>query len=388
MRVSLFLVVLLLAVGSLVRLRPAFGQDQDKDKNARDAQTGPQTTGPQAKDNGGQEGVIRSQVDLVSVYFTVRDDKKRLASELPQDRFSVSEDGHQQAIKFFAHHSDVVLNVGVLLDTGTNMSWVLGEEAQASAMFMKHVVRPTDLGFILSYASRVETVQLPTSDVARLEEKAATVRAGEGAIGLPDQGPGPVAGPPITMPGGGGTVGINGQPLNLKREAHLYDAIRVSTLRYLSHEVGRKAVVIVALSSDSKSESSMEEALEALLENDVIAYVLQIYDPPHERMGRDHCDVVHTYDRDDHGEYLLKKLAEATGGRMLEVHGTDKLAAALDEISDELHHQYSLGYYPENKHWDGKFRKIQISAGEKGYRVYARKGYYGNRPGGSVASTH
>jgi len=42
---------------------------------------------------------------------------------------------------------------------------------------------------------------------------------------------------------------------------------------------------------------------------------------------------------------VLKKLAEATGGRMLEVKGMDKLNDALDEISDELHHQSSLGYY-------------------------------------------
>src|SRR2546429_6847142 len=66
---------------------------------------------------------------------------------------------------------------------------------------------------------------------------------------------------------------------------------------------------------------------------------------------------------------------------MLEVRGIAKLEAALDEISDELHHQYSLGYYPENKNWDGKFRKIQISAGEKDYKVHARKGYYATLPG-------
>jgi VWFA-related protein len=73
---------------------------------------------------------------------------------------------------------------------------------------------------------------------------------------------------------------------------------------------------------------------------------------------------------------VLKKLAEATGGRMLEVRGMDKLTTALDEISDELHHQYSLGYYPANQNWDGRFRKIQIVAREHGYKVYARKGYY------------
>jgi Ca-activated chloride channel homolog len=335
----------------------------------------PQATSDQEKP---PQDVIGSHVDLVSVYFTVRDDKKHLVSELAQNQFTVSEDGHPQAIKFFAHHSDVVLNVGVLLDTGTNMDWIRGEEAQASKMFVRHVVRPTDLGFIVSYASRIETVQLPTSDVRLLVEAAGTVGSGAAAIGLPDGGSGPS--PHMGYPGGGGTVGINGKPVDMHREAHLYDAIRNSTREFLSQEVGRKAIVIVALSGDSRSESTMDDALKALFESDVIAYVLQISDAPHEHAEHDNCDVLHVYERDAHGEYVLKKLAEATGGRMLEVKGITNLESALDEISEELHHQYSLGYYPENKNWDGNFRKIQISAGEKGYKVYARRGYYANRP--------
>ena len=329
--------------------------------------------------SGGQEGGFRSHVDLVSVYFTVRDEKKRLVSDLAQDSFRVTEDSQPQEIKFFAHHSDVVLNVGVLLDTGTHMTPILEEEGHASAMFLRHVVRPTDLGFVVSYAARVDTLQLPTSDMGLLREAVRSVPSGGGEVGPAAEGTGSV---PNIGVSGGGTVGINGKPVNMVREAHLYDAIRFSTLHYLAGEVGRKAIVIVALSGDARSESTMEDALEALLANDVIAYVLQIYDAPH---ARDRCDVVHTYAKDEHGEYLLKKLAEATGGRMLEVHGMDRIEDALEEISEELHHQYSLGYYPENKNWDGKFRKIQIAAAEKGYKVYARKGYYAKK--GKVAAT-
>src|SRR5438270_11297610 len=324
-----------------------------------------------AQDGAAPDNVIKKDVDLVSVYFTVRDNKKQLASQLDRGEFRVLEDGKDQPIKFFAHHTDVVLNVGVLLDTGTGMAWILNEEAGATGMFMKHVVRPTDLGFILSYHARVDTLQVPTSDTALLQEKVDEIRRWATTIGTPDQAP-----PPRTFPGPVPPVGPTGQPVNQHREAHLYDAVRVSTLRYLQHEVGRKAVVIVAMSGDSKSESTLEDALEVLLQNDVIAYVLQIYDPPRDRTHRDHCDVIHTYERDDHGEEVLKKLAEATGGRMLEVKGMDKLTTALDEISDELHHQYSLGYYPENQNWNGKFRKIQIVPQEHGYKVYARKGYY------------
>jgi Ca-activated chloride channel family protein len=115
-----------------------------------------------AQDNAAPAQTYQTQVDLVSVYFTVRDDQKHLVSDLPQQSFSVVEDGQPQSVKFFAHHSDVVLNVGVLLDTGTKMPWILGEEAQASELFLKHVVRHTDLGFIVSYSSRVDIVQLPT----------------------------------------------------------------------------------------------------------------------------------------------------------------------------------------------------------------------------------
>ena len=338
-----------------------------------------QGTGSQGVGKVDQKDAFHSQVDLVSVYFTVRDDKKRLVSDLAQEQFSVAEDGRAQSIKFFAHHSDVVLNVGVLLDTGTNMAGILGEEAEASKMFLRHVVRPTDLGFLVSYASRVETVQLPTSDFTLLAQAADSIGGGGAAIGIPDSG----IGPEISIPGGG-TVGINGKRINQNRSAHLYDAIRVCTHRHLAGEVGRKAVVIVALSGDAHSESTMQDALEALLENDVIAYVLQIYDAP----KHDRCDVLHIYDKDSDGQPVLKKLAEATGGRMLEVKGSDKLEAALDEIAEELHHQYSLGYYPENENWDGKFRKIQISAGEKGYKVYARKGYYANHPPANASQTN
>lgn len=322
-----------------------------------------QDAGAQQSGGNGQQPVFHRDVDVISIYFTVRDKQKRLANDLPGEKFAVSEDGRPQAIKFFAHHSDVLLNVGVLLDTGTNMSRILGEEAQASALFVRHVVRPTDLGFILSYASRVETVQLPTSDVALLEHQAHTIQIGGTAIGLPEG----ESGGEIHFPGG--TVGSNGKPINT-REAHLYDAVRVSALRYLSGEVGRKAVVIVALSGDSGSESTMQDALETLLASDAIAYVLQIHDAPHDR-----CDVRHIFEKD-----TLKKLAEATGGRVLDVRGMDQLEPALDEISEELHHQYSLAYYPENKKWDGGFRKVAISTADQGYTVFARKGYYANRP--------
>src|SRR5262249_53912618 len=95
--------------------------------------------------NDDQRTVIKQDVDLVSIYFTVRDNHKQLISSLTQEQFRVTEDGREQQIKFFAHHSNVPLNVGILLDTGTSMGRTLSMEADASSLFLERVVRPSDL---------------------------------------------------------------------------------------------------------------------------------------------------------------------------------------------------------------------------------------------------
>jgi len=86
----------------------------------------PASAFPQSGDQKDQNQTFKKDVDVVSVYFTVRDSHRQLASQLDQQQFHVFEDGREQPIKFFAHHTDVKLNVGVLLDTGTNMAWILG----------------------------------------------------------------------------------------------------------------------------------------------------------------------------------------------------------------------------------------------------------------------
>ena len=315
------------------------------------------------------QNTVRSDVDVVSVYFTVRDNHRALIPNLDQNQFQVTEDGRPQAIRFFAHHSDVPLDVGVLLDTGTNTARTLDLEAAATSMFFDRVLRPQDLGFIVSYAAHVDTIQLPTADLSLLREQARTIHP---AGSLEDI----FSGPPITMPmpmpmpgpfPGGRAPGTPPQVYS-DRKARLYDATRLSTFRYLKREVGRKAMLIVALSDGQHSESTLDDALMALQQNDVIAYVLQISDGPH-----DNCDIRHIF-----REGKLRKLAEETGGRLIEVRGMDKMGEAFDQIADELHNQYSLGYYPQNTNWDGRFRKISIEA--KGYKVTSRKGYYALPP--------
>lgn len=319
---------------------------------------------PALAQQSAQEPALKSDVNLVSVYFSVRDSHNRLLDDLDQQQFQVREDGRLQTIKFFSHHSDVPLNVGILLDTGTSTPSTLAFEADATSMFAQRVVRPTDLAFLVSYANRIETLQVPTSDIAQLKDRAQTIRS---------SGPVEVSLPAGRIPLPGTRMPIPGVPIpqrNRDRQARLYDAARSSVFHFLKRESGRKALLIVALSDDQHSESTLEDALVALQQNDVIAYVVQVTDGPH-----DNCDVFHIF-----SEGRLRKLAEETGGRLIEARGMNKIADAFDQISEELHHQYSLAYYPDNTNWDRRFRKIQIEARNHHARVTARKGYYAMPP--------
>jgi VWFA-related protein len=67
-----------------------------------------------------------------------------------------------------------------------------------------------------------------------------------------------------------------------------------------------------------------------------------------------------------------------TGGRVIKVEGFEKMQAAFDQISEELHQQYSLGYRPADQNWNGDFRKVLIQSA-KGYKISARDGYFATR---------
>src|SRR5438876_10409186 len=118
----------------------------------------------QKSNSSSDQANLRADVNLVSIYFTVRDKRERLVTDLTKDAFKVIEDGRQQEVSFFAHHTDVPMNVGVLLDTSTSLTRTLGLEADAASRFFDTVMRPNDQGLLVSYASRIELLQVPTQE--------------------------------------------------------------------------------------------------------------------------------------------------------------------------------------------------------------------------------
>lgn len=70
----------------------------------------------------------------------------------------------------------------------------------------------------------------------------------------------------------------------------------------------------------------------------------------------------------------MNDLAERTGGRAF--YNRNDLADALHESVEDGSTYYTLGYYPENKDWNGAFRKIQVKSHRAGLKLRYRIGYF------------
>jgi len=75
----------------------------------------------------------------------------------------------------------------------------------------------------------------------------------------------------------------------------------------------------------------------------------------------------------------MNTVAQRTGGRAF--YNTNDLTGAIKDGIEDGSTYYTLGYYPENKNWDGKFRKIVVKLNRPGVLHY-REGYMANDPRG------
>jgi len=295
---------------------------------------------PQSQPPPGQAPTIKAEVNLVNVFATVRDKNKRIVTDLKQDDFKVSEDGHDEKISFFSKEMQLPITLGLLLDTSGSEQRMLGAIQDAGARFLHRVLRKGDEAMIISFDSDVDLLADFTDDRPILDRAINKAR-----INIP--GGGYIGGNPGPVPGAG-SVGTA-----------LYDAIYLACSEKLNGEAGRKAIVIVTDAQDEGSKIRLEEAIESAQRTDTVIHVLLVADP---RFGGN-SGVAH-------------KMTEETGGRMIVVSSEKRLEEAFDQISEELRSQYTLGYYPTNTAKDGKFRKIHVETTNHELKVLARKGYY------------
>jgi Ca-activated chloride channel family protein len=72
----------------------------------------------------------------------------------------------------------------------------------------------------------------------------------------------------------------------------------------------------------------------------------------------------------------MQQLADASGGRLFPAKSISDLAPVYAQVAEELRSVYSIGYYPQNQNFDGKYRRIEVKVKRPGLTLRTRPGYY------------
>jgi VWFA-related protein len=303
----------------------------------------------QSDDSQQPTETLKVNVNVVQLFFNVKDKHGALIPNLKKEDFEVSEDGKPQTVKYFTAESNLPLTIGMMIDASGSQRNVIDMEKEVGGAFLRQILTEKDEAYVLSFDITVDLLQDFTRDTHRLQAalNKAKVNVDYSSGGIPGMGGGPV-------PQRGNSPGTL-----------LYDAVYLSSHDMLAKEVGRKAMILLTDGQDEGSRLKIQDAIEAAQKADAIVYVLLCADRGfYGGFGYS-------------GEGDMRKLTDQTGGRVINVGNKfDKLKEAFDQIAKELRSQYNIGYTPSNNKQDGTFRKIQIKTKDNGYKIQARSGYY------------
>ncbi len=277
---------------------------------------------------GPTQHVLRSNVDLALVNVTVLDRANRAVTGLGPTNFAVLDDKNPQVVRYLANVDEPISFI-VVFDASASMVSKLEEERKAFTELVNASNPQDEFGLVV--VSDKPRVALHLDDsISEIQESVDALQP-EGATAL-------------------------------------WDGIYLGVEELKKSHYQRKAMVVISDGGDNHSRYTESELKSLLEEADVELYAIGIFD-----------SFVHTFE-EKLGPLQLDELASVTGGRLLSLRDVRGLSGAVTQISRELRNQYVLGYYPSNRHRDGKWRKLKVqlagSASRSSFRLYAKKGYY------------
>ena len=219
-----------------------------------------QTSQPQSSQQSGDQNpaeTLKVNVNVVQLFFNVKDKHGALIPNLAKTDFDIFEDGKPQTIKYFTAETNLPLTIGMMIDSSGSQRNVLDMEKEVGGAFLKQILTDKDEAFVISFDITVDLLQDFTRDTHRLQAALdkAKINVDYTSGGIPGMGGGPV--PTQNAPG-----------------TLLYDAVYLSSHDMLAKEVGRKAMILLTDGQDEGSRLRIQDAIEAAQKADAIVYVL------------------------------------------------------------------------------------------------------------------
>ena len=295
-------------------------------------------------------------VDQVFLSVNARSVTGGFVSDLTQDQLQVYEDGVQQEIVNF-YIQGVPVHVVLLIDISGSTRQAQGEIHRAALGFAKNL-DSEDRVAIITFNDAPRLILDWTNDIEKVE----------GALGR----------------------------IYAKGSTVFNDALYVTFDDLLASVEGKKAVIALTDGIDTNSMVSTAEAMNLAIRSESMVYVVSkleeywagamaarmVYQRRTGYVPRELTDSFILSAR-----RFLQRLAEQTGGKVLDAQAFVSLGDVYRQVAEELKNQYYVSYISSNVLKDGKWRQVEVRARPAGIVVSTRPGYYapldsGRSPGG------
>ncbi len=295
-----------------------------------------------------EEEVVRVETNLVNINVSVLGKKLRnQVTTLTQDDFSISEDGHEQAISFFAT-SEVPFDLVLLIDMSGSTSSKRDLIRKSTQRFIT-AARPSDRLAIVTFADTPTIISPLTDDRAKLQ---ASVNLIEGKGG-----------------------------------SHVWQALKftLDTVLGPATLTRRRAVVFMTDGADNAlgaaltsyemrgKSISFAELVEVVRRSDTL--IIPIFlDTSNDYLPSDYSKRLH-----ENSRKTLRLLADESGGLFYEARKIQNLDGVYAQVIEDLGKVYSLGYKPTNEKRDNTWRTVKVDLRNRpDLTTRTRPGYYAN----------
>jgi Ca-activated chloride channel homolog len=287
-----------------------------------------QTSSPTATDR--QRPSFRSGIDIVSLNVTVTDGSNHYITDLGENEFSVFEDGIKQNVTFFSRRQQPIA-MSLLLDSSASMEQHLGTLQTAATNFIRKL-KPNDIAQVIDFDSRVEIRQGFSSNQADLQTA-------------------------IEQTNAGGSTSLHNAMYIALKELRKVKAVT-------EEDVRRQALIVFSDGEDTSSLVSFEEVLDLAKRSETAIYAIALRGNDVQAKGFREA------------EFVMRTLAQETGGRAFFPARIEDLAGVYTQIADELASQYTLGYTSANQRRDGAWRRLVVQVSRANITPRTKKGYY------------
>lgn len=315
----------------------------DGQKPPQPAPTPTPAAGNQAGQEVSEDDVIKVETNLVTSNALVLGRDRKFVPNLRREDFRILENGVEQEIAFFAP-VDRPFDVALVIDNSRSTDFELRHIKEAAVAFISRM-RPGDRAVIVSLNDDFQNVTTPTDDREALKQAISRI-----------------------SPAGG---------------TRLYDAVGFAVNQALAGAKGRAAILLLTDGVDTDSrDASYQSNLDDLANSSVQVYAVQFSTsramskkadrwrrPAPEGSGFSQVD----YQRAD---AYLHQLTELTGTAVFPAANLRELDTAIAGIADELHNEYTIGFYPRATAGNrGEVRRLEVRVGQPWLTVRARGSY-------------